>query len=356
MKIVRSATTPSPHASRIAWPSVEPRRAKLMNVLYARGVKVELAIGGQPYELSLVPKAAGGKWGLTLNGRWNDATVAVFLPASPVLDWLAAALSPAMRGADWPRMPVELAVAAIESLLAEPLAQWSQRIGGNLELTEVSFQEKAALSGPGFLPFALSKVGDGREAQGVVAFSGDLRDFAGDGVGPEGEGGGWPAELLQEVPIEVAVEAGRTTLPIKELRSVVAGDVIVADECAAPGGACQVLIRAGRCWVGQAVLNGRSIEVRGEFMAEKPAATPSAAQPAKAMDVNELQVQVVFEIDSRLMTLKELQGVKPGMVLQTGKGLDAPVALMVNGRRFGTGELVELGGKVGVRVLELGSA
>jgi type III secretion protein Q len=89
--------------------------------------------------------------------------------------------------------------------------------------------------------------------------------------------------------------------------------------------------------------------------AEKPKPSPAApaGEPVKGMEVSDLQVQVVFEIDSRMMKVKELQALKPGMVLQTGKGLDAPVTLVVNGRRFGTGELVELGGKVGVRVLTL---
>jgi len=360
LTIARDTSKPT-EVSRWRWPSLEPERARLLNRLHASAGRSVLTLGGQPYELSFSPKATGSKWGLTLIGKWNEATVAAFLPAAPALDWLAGALSPDLRGADLLRLPSELATAAVESLLEEALSSWAKAFGGRLELTEVSFQEKSALDGQGFLPFLLARPGGGEVAPGAVAFSGDLKSLLREG---DGSGGNpWPPEVWQAVPLEVAVEVGRATLPAGDLRGIESGDVLIADECAKPGAETEVRVRVGRRAVAQAVLKGRKVEVRGELMADKPVAASAGAAPGaapartteagKALDPNELQVEVVFEIDSRLMTLKELQGFKPGMILETVKGLEAPVSLRVNGRRLGTGELVEVGGKVGVRLLTL---
>lgn len=367
MRIRSPATLAGVRVSRLVPPALDARRTALFNPLFARRAGGVVAMGGREYEFALAPRTKESAWGVTLVGKWGGADAAMFLEAAPALDWLAAAVSPELRGEDLRRLPPEMAVAAVEAVLEEPSSALAKATGSTAELKEVSFQPKQALSGEGFLAFTLVRRDDAQTARGTLALSGDLSAIAA-GLAKKSNGGSaWSKELLAQVRVCLAIEVGRTSISLRELRTVEAGDVVVVDECPVRGPARELCVRLGRTHTARAALDGRKVVIRGEFMAdktesapaprEKPAVAqaPAGAKAAKPPNLDELQVQLVLELDSQYVTVKELQALQPGFVLETGKGLESPISLKVNGRAVGKGELVELGGKVGVRVLEIGA-
>jgi type III secretion protein Q len=62
-----------------------------------------------------------------------------------------------------------------------------------------------------------------------------------------------------------------------------------------------------------------------------------------------LRFQVV--VDEHEMTLAEAEQIAPGAVVDLHRDPREPVRLAVNGRVIGTGELVEIEGRLGVRIL-----
>lgn len=71
--------------------------------------------------------------------------------------------------------------------------------------------------------------------------------------------------------------------------------------------------------------------------------------------LEELPVRLVFEAGRVEVTLAELETIGSGWVFPLGRGVDGPVDILANGRRFGTGELVRIGETLGVRVLRIGT-
>jgi type III secretion system YscQ/HrcQ family protein len=68
-------------------------------------------------------------------------------------------------------------------------------------------------------------------------------------------------------------------------------------------------------------------------------------------DLRALPVRLHVVIGEKELTLAEMDNLVPNTILELGTGKTDPVRLAVNGRMVGTGELVEVEGRLGVRVL-----
>jgi type III secretion protein Q len=86
---------------------------------------------------------------------------------------------------------------------------------------------------------------------------------------------------------------------------------------------------------------------------ERPDEAAGSAAAAAAPDLADLELSVVFELGEKRLTLAELEQLRPGMTFDLGKGLAEPVTIRVNGTAVGTGEPVQVGDRVGVRIVKL---
>lgn len=64
-------------------------------------------------------------------------------------------------------------------------------------------------------------------------------------------------------------------------------------------------------------------------------------------------VSLVIELCRKPMTLSQIGELKKGQVIELAQTSSDPVELVVNGKSIGQGELVEIEGKIGVKVLSL---
>lgn len=78
--------------------------------------------------------------------------------------------------------------------------------------------------------------------------------------------------------------------------------------------------------------------------------TESDTQSHAAFQDLPLSVEIV--LGYRELTLREAETLAPGSVLDLQRAASDPVRLAVNGRVIGTGELVDLDGRLGVRILD----
>lgn len=68
---------------------------------------------------------------------------------------------------------------------------------------------------------------------------------------------------------------------------------------------------------------------------------------------DDLPVMLCFDLGHLELTLAALRALGPGSVLALPAPSDAPVRVTVGGRVVGTGELVEIEGQLGVRLLRI---
>lgn len=75
--------------------------------------------------------------------------------------------------------------------------------------------------------------------------------------------------------------------------------------------------------------------------------TPAAVLPRELDDV---QVTLAFEVGQKRIPLKELQTLKRGFTFELDNSIERPITIRANGRIIGVGELLQVDGRIGVRI------
>ena len=189
---------------------------------------------------------------------------------------------------------------------------------------------------------------------------------------------------LVDVPVRVFALIGQTVMPLASLRNLTPGDIVLVDEDFGARAGVMVL----------STLDGQGIRMRRGAHAAGQSFTATSTwmklmtiagsdfhegagelDPARAMQdshhqdtgldeggeasfiADSIPVRVTFDVGGCTLTLAELRRLQPGEVMD----LDVPaqaglLRICVNGKQIGAGEMVDVDGRVGVRVLRLGEA
>ncbi|MBI4374490.1 MAG: FliM/FliN family flagellar motor switch protein [Deltaproteobacteria bacterium] len=90
---------------------------------------------------------------------------------------------------------------------------------------------------------------------------------------------------------------------------------------------------------------------------ETAPAAPAPAAPAFGEEsmllASDVPVQLVALIGRKPVTMKELMELKTGAVVELDRGPGEMIDLVASGRVIANGELVEIDGKLGVRILKI---
>jgi type III secretion protein Q len=144
-------------------------------------------------------------------------------------------------------------------------------------------------------------------------------------------------EQLGAVAVAASLRSGSAALAASEVAALRPGDVVILD--APPGDAAALLLPGGLCALGR--LEGDSLEVR-----EVDVAHPD-------LGAGDLPVVLDVELASVPVPLRDIARIAPGAVLLLGLDRDGQVTLRIGERAVARGELVDVDGAVGVRVLAM---
>lgn len=179
-----------------------------------------------------------------------------------------------------------------------------------------------------------------------------------------------------DIPVTCAVEVGRLTLPLNELRDLELGDVLLPNpwhpeqpHIYLPGGTglvCRVTeglaVVVGVLPALEASLadnsgepaNGKAVH-QENTMAQKIDNLESAnveAQPLH-VDVDKLEVSVRFELESMTLSVGDLAALSTGYTFALACDPTSPVTLRVGGVAVAQGRMVDLNGVPGVQVTRM---
>jgi type III secretion system YscQ/HrcQ family protein len=278
-----------------------------------------------------------------------------------------AALEAFLGGEDAAGLPAEAREAAAEAFLEDLLDRFESWSGAKTAIGEIDFPaggpETAATPGglcPG-IPLHFRLLRENGEG-GTAAVSGRIL------LDPSALE--WLAGLLSrlppgavagydDVPVEMAVEIGRVRVPLGDLRGLEKDDILLADSGAWEEGG-EAAVRVGPGVSFPATLKGRTVTVRerrGEAMnaehsTDRTGGNGTGGDP-RLPNLDELEITLRFEAGSRKILLGELKTIGPGYTFELEGSPDRPVTIRANGKRIGSGELVRVADRVGVRVLEL---
>jgi type III secretion system YscQ/HrcQ family protein len=160
-------------------------------------------------------------------------------------------------------------------------------------------------------------------------------------------------------PLRVFGRLGSTMVPIRDLRSAAPGDVLLLDRQAE--GAVQPTISIGsRLWTTAPWGAGFSVRL-DRFTSTDPSpehdtmARAGSDSPSSPVDtlLEDAPVRVIFEFGHVDVSLAELKSLAPGYIFHVPDRERLEVDLMLGGRRIGRGELVEIDGMPGVRIVRI---
>ncbi len=175
-----------------------------------------------------------------------------------------------------------------------------------------------------------------------------------------------PASNWDGLPVSFQLTAGWTTMNLRSICRLKLHDVILMDECLIGGDEAQVMIRLGERWGVRGRLTGSTIKITDwldEIMNESDdfdesedyddPEFDSEAGDESSESLDKIPVRIQFDLGERVMTFAELRALAPGYVIELGREVRRSVAIRVNGRKIGEGELVDIDGYIGVSLLSV---
>jgi len=330
-------------AQAIEPPSVRPFFVKQSNRIAGTRRLLRFAWNGQPAQLvfEAVRPTAMVRWKVEI--QLSGHAFSLFLDQLPDPGRMRAELA----GIDLSLLPVELACAVLQSCMEEVQTSLSRH---GLDLRVISFSAALPSMPPGESLVWQIHRGEAKPwLEGVlVAEDAALEHLANLVTKAPVEQG----PLLQEMAFPLQLSAGRMRCDSSLLKTLELHDVLLANVAGYFGlGECELLLRGksiGIAIVKEQLCTFKNLNLNGTSnMAE------TSAEP---FSLDQLEVELTFIVGQTKLTLGELRSLSPGATFELGTPVGQAVSIFANGCAFGKGELLEIGGRVGVRVTELGSA
>ncbi len=147
------------------------------------------------------------------------------------------------------------------------------------------------------------------------------------------------------LPILISLRWHKVYLTLDEVDSLRLGDVLLAPEGSGPNS--PLLAYVGENPWGYFQLQSNKLEFIG--MSHES----DELNPEPLTDLNQLPVQVSFEVGRQILDWHTLTSLEPGSLIDLTTPVDGEVRLLANGRLLGHGRLVEIQGRLGVRIERL---
>lgn len=320
----------------IELPRLEPPELAAAAAVFRRRAPLSVDTAAGTLTLEPVPHDAGGSpppEPFRLHLRLGEGRAALAVGA----DLAEALISPTLPGIELAGLDAEMRALAVE-LAAAPLALAAEAALGRPVRVE---PEPAAAS----LPYRLdlrAALGGGEPWPLLLEL--DLRAL--EAVTRAFERAPALPAGLDDLHLPLVAEAGRTRLPLADLARAAPGDLLLLEE--APAGKGRLDLVLGGVLAFACELGGTALSYTGEARARVPDGSNAAVE---ALD--EVPVELVFELGRVAVPLGELRTLAAGHVFDLGRDLRHPVDVLLAGRKVGEGELVQVGERVGVRLRSL---
>ncbi|MDR0361992.1 MAG: type III secretion system cytoplasmic ring protein SctQ [Planctomycetota bacterium] len=321
--------------------AITPSAARLETLLarHARGLAFQA--GGTEWTFSPGGEKGCAR-GIVAHGGLGQSGCSLWLDEA---GWRVAAAAVLDVGPeDVAGLPPTLVFAALDCFFRDALAGVESSLGLPCFLSRVDVRE--SLASASALPFRLRR-GDGLIVSGAwIASEGKWREAleaALRRVPPP------LAPLPGELALKGVVSAGTWRLRSGELNSLARGDVVLLPRAASWH------LTVGRRFRFAADFRKGTLVVDGTKMdgAAGPGVDDSKPEDPALAALDEAEVELRAEVGRVNVTLAELRRLAVGEVVEFATQIESPATLVAGGRAVALGDLVDVGGRVGVRVTAL---
>lgn len=287
--------------------------------------------------------------GLTLG--IGDSTAGLWLSDWPILDNIRAYIPEGMLS----RLPENLGLALTENAMDGLLTNAEQGFASKISLRSLSAEPNSRLY---TLPIGFELM----EANKAKPEGSNIRTISGllmleERLYPllQERMRFWPSSLNEtwenlENPIHL--EIGRTSLSIEEINGLAVSDVLLPDNNDFQSShSLRLRLKtdmgcAAQLNIHQDQNNTLTITIDWTTMTDEN-------QQNNIDQINRVPVQLSFDLGHKSMSFNELKQLRPGYVLDLPGTLPEVVQIRAQNKQIGTGELVEIDGRIGIRISSL---
>lgn len=330
---------------------LSPDFCRLTNGLVGRRQKLPFTWNGHATSFQWTPvESVNSSWQLSV--KIDGQSFDIGIQNMPDVAWM----SPSLAGIDVATLPPELALGVWQVCLAE--------LTGQLSAKGVSTALESAV------PAAILPAEDPAQDRHVIGWNLDRE-------GSPKWASGWisggldalrqlaerfaKAKLTtdaQDLPIELQVhfEAGRLSITASTLKTIEPQDVLLVDVRNYLSQRKAVAF-AGDIQLGSVEIQDEKATLLQPNLKKTQTNLPmtESNQDAATVSVDDLEIELSFVVGRSSIALRELRELAPGVVFDLGGAPNEAVTICANGRPIGKGELVDVGGRTGVRVLNFHS-
>ena len=341
------------HALRL--PVISPATAAAWNLFYSGSRSFAFRTAGRVWRFAPDAAVPPQRWQSTVHLRLGTWEAALFLENLLPVHWEGANLDQRALAA----LPRDLAGIALE-LACRHLAEETEKLLQlPVSVTGLRLEEEDSLPLPSGLSFSLTR-DDGQRTRGLLAAETDCLALVANALAQHTRA--IPRDTAG-LPVSCRLVARGPELTARETAGLEAGDILLL-----PGATRDreenglfVLLQLTPTCAAPARIKDAALLLEGPVMytnadqpgeggkddAEKkkiPDAFPGAVAP------EDLPISVAFDLGSVELTVAQAGALSPGLVLPTGRDTAAPVTITFAGRPLGTGSLIDVAGRLGVRI------
>ncbi len=162
------------------------------------------------------------------------------------------------------------------------------------------------------------------------------------------------------LPIRMAICLGETWLPLQDAEALAPGQVVLLQRRFAQGAqSFQLRTESARggglCCLGRLENHCLNILSKAQTMTAETPSVLSDGQDEEVISLAQIPVRLSFDLGELEMTLDQVKALQPGQTMELSKPVQEYVTIRANGMPIGTGQLVEIDGRLGVCVGRMAS-
>lgn len=279
----------------------------------------------------------------------GDSTAGLWLSDWPLLDHIRAFIPEGMLT----RLPENLGIALTENAMDDLIQVAENALGIKIKIQSLSAEPENHLDN---LPLGFELLegipnseghGQTRLIAGVLKIEEQLYPLLQERMRY------WPSTLNEDwekLETNAYLEIGETSVSIQDINTFNVSDVILIDNTSFKDEGLLRLRFNNQLYCG-AQLNtesGKSLTITTQWntMADNES-------NQNVNQINQIPVQLSFDLGQKSLSFNEVKQLRPGYVIDLSQNLPEVVHIRAQNKLIGTGELVDISGRVGVRILSL---
>lgn len=161
-----------------------------------------------------------------------------------------------------------------------------------------------------------------------------------------------PSEDYSSVPVFTRLQVGASEMSLKKFQTIELQDILLFDKGVTPRlGSC--IVHVGDHLSFHATLKENTITLETIMNDSTPKqGTPHAKGTGSSPSLDAFLLHLTFEVGEKEIPVGELQSLQAGYTFEMDSPLDSPVSIKANGSKIGTGELVQVADRIGVRIVD----